>query len=994
MESQSGNLELFETEFLKDFQRTNITAVADYIINNNQSIIITGDSNGVIRSYKRDGSKLVETQQLQFVKTKIDKLIANGESKILYILTGGSLFIYSLPNLKDNTPKDSDRETRDLKDIAKIVRNECPKNKNDLMIITKKKKIIFYEYNNEIQKLYLKEYKDKENKHLEITLKEIPEKIKWYGENICYFLKQTNKLVFNTIETNKKNISKIKEEKQDIPAEDIAFIQSSWAILYPGGFTFFFGTDGQNKNKNPITLNASDPFYELEIFNDLYIVSLHEKSIGIYDYNEGKCVQELTTDTSDVSVKKFLSKASKSIFLISTTKKEEKGKQENTSNLWELREFSFEKQIKLSLKYDQIDKAFGILNNKLEYNMDKFLFLESFYCDCAWNCFKKKNKEGYETAEKYFSLCNFNPFELSYHYIRLLEIHPIHSDFKDIDNLPKEIKDAQIFGDIKDEKILSALEMLINTLQSKKSYLLSIVESEQNERGKKRDIVAETKNKIITFESSQNCVINLKDAEPKEITIFDVIKMINEILIKGMVLLKRSISTIEDIIENDNYNEEYFEKFLSNINTFTSDITLAYIYKKNQKYSEAFNLLEKYINDLGKTVENKESRNLLQKILIGFGKNQDYVEVFQQGLKILLKNHYLPAFEILLSNELISIDAFIEILEEIDKNSISTSKKELFLRLLCEDKKYSNYSNEKNQTSYMELLLNKLFHEVKREFVPPPKSKDAKEYEGLPNKYKDFKELFTKFKNYNKEKLLNLIKDSWMYDIIIYLLTETQKYNEAIQKLVELVKTNHKDFQDIRDYCKENYKNDINIFKEYYTILKQNYDDQNIEEMKPMFKKEMLKILELFINGELLDEEVKNNKNKLELLNLMNPKDILQLIPNDWKLNEPLDEKDKDKTLFHLLRYYLKEYAIINNNYKRLENLAKMDLIYKQLKLYELRDKHVLLDINTSCYLCNKKIQNNTVFLVYPNGHIYHSRCSPDLHIEIKTGRNFENFDY
>ena len=67
---------------------------------------------------------------------------------------------------------------------------------------------------------------------------------------------------------------------------------------------------------------------------------------------------------------------------------------------------------------------------------------------------------------------------------------------------------------------------------------------------------------------------------------------------------------------------------------------------------------------------------------------------------------------------------------------------------------------------------------------------------------------------------------------------------------MELVKTNHKDFQDIRDYCKENYKNDINIFKEYYTILKQNYDDQNIEEMKPMFKKEMLKILEFLKIGQ------------------------------------------------------------------------------------------------------------------------------------------------
>ena len=93
-------LRTFETEFLKDFPKTSITDVADYIINNNQSIIITGDSNCINKTYKREGSKLVKTQKIQFVKTKIDKLIANGESKILYILSRGSLFIYSLPNSK------------------------------------------------------------------------------------------------------------------------------------------------------------------------------------------------------------------------------------------------------------------------------------------------------------------------------------------------------------------------------------------------------------------------------------------------------------------------------------------------------------------------------------------------------------------------------------------------------------------------------------------------------------------------------------------------------------------------------------------------------------------------------------------------------------------------------------------------------------------------------------------------------------------------------
>ena len=64
----------------------------------------------------------------------------------------------------------------------------------------------------------------------------------------------------------------------------------------------------------------------------------------------------------------------------------------------------------------------------------------------------KKNKEGYEEVSKYFSLCNFNPFELIYHFIKLLEIQPIHSGFENVDNLPKEIQECQITRNEKNVK--------------------------------------------------------------------------------------------------------------------------------------------------------------------------------------------------------------------------------------------------------------------------------------------------------------------------------------------------------------------------------------------------------------------------------------------------------------------------------------------------------------------------------------------------------------
>ena len=346
----------------------------------------------------------------------------------------------------------------------------------------------------------------------------------------------------------------------------------------------------------------------------------------------------------------------------------------------------------------------------------------------------------------------------------------------------------------------------------------------------------------------------------------------------------------------------------------------------------------------------------------------------------------MEAFDVLLYHELITVDNFLENIL-VDEPS-NLEKRETFLKMLCEEEKY-NYSNEKYQTLYLELLINKLFSQIKKDSLPK-----NKESENFPKEYQDLKALFQKYKNYNKPKLLEIVKNTWMYDIEIYLLSQLQKNDEAIKKYLELVKAKIKTFEDIREYCKLNYNNDMDIFKKYFKNLREKYDDKEYEDMKETFKKEMLKVIYLFISGELLDLEIRKKKSKLELLNLLNPKEILSLLPKEWKLNEQLDEKDKSKTLYDLMHFYLKEYAIVNNNYKRLENLAKMDLTYKQKKLYELRDKHVALDINSSCFLCGKKITNNTQFLIYPNGHIYHSRCSPDLYTEIKTGKNFKNFDY
>ena len=312
------------------------------------------------------------------------------------------------------------------------------------------------------------------------------------------------------------------------------------------------------------------------------------------------------------------------------------------------------------------------------------------------------------------------------------------------------------------------------------------------------------------------------------------------------------------------------------------------------------------------------------------------------------------------------------------------------MKILCDD---ANYSNEKYQTLYLELLIKNLFSQMENKSIP----KDKNEENNFPKEYTNLKEIIKKYDKYNVNKILELVKETWMYDIEVYLLSLSNKNEDAIKILIDLAKKGIKSFENIREFCKINYSKDAEIFKKYFKKLREEYDNKENKDIKLIFKKEMLKIIDLFIIGELLDKEEAKNKNKLELLNILNPKEILALIPSDWKLNEPLDEDNKDKnnrTIFNLMHFYLKEYTIINNNYKRMENLAKMDLIYKQKQLFELRDKHVSLDVNTCCFLCGKKIVNNTQLMIYPNGHIYHDKCSPDVNIETKTGKNFKNFDY
>ena len=990
----SSDLELFEVELLKEFPKTNITSIASY--NDN---IVVGDAVGNLTSFKREKSKLVQKHHVN-LKSKIENLIAIPNKNVLFVLAGGNLTYYNLMSFDCKSPKEQDKDYKDFKEVAKIAENKKPENEDEILIVYKKKKIQIFHYVDEISKLSPVEYLDKEGKPLNFNLDEIPEKIMWHGNHICYFTKG-GKLVFNIISTivvDEKKISEKKEVKHDLLAEDLIYVNKTWVFLMGGGVGVFYDLEGQPLTKSTLVFNQNEKepsVLNLGVLNDFHVVSLSKINIEIVDNNDGQLMQTLNIDNKSPEFKKiFLAQGQNSVFALTSNKKDDKTK-DFVNKLWEVREFSFEKQIKIAIKLNQIEKAFNILNNNVENNEEKFKFLESFYCDCGWNCINQKNEEGYKMAKLYFGLCNFNPYELIYHFIKLLKIKPIHEGFQDERKLPPEVDNCQIISkeESLDKITIAALEMLIQVLKAKKNYILqnNLVINNKKEKGKKKSFQS-VKNSVLTFESSQNCPIDLQDIRPTDIKLFETINIIDEALVNSMVLLGYKINFIDEIIEDNRYTNNYYpEEFLKNLNNFTSRMALACIYKRNKKFEEAFNILEPNINNMDNPEQNMEAVNLLKKILIGFGTNTEYVSFFEKGVKLLLANHPNIAFEVILYNELIDIDNVLQKILPESNEPDKINKRENFLKLLCDDQ---HYSNEKYQTLYIELLIKKIFSESPSKDIPRDKEGEKQ----FPKGYNDFKNIIKKYDKYDIPLLIDLVKNTWMYDIEIYLLSQSKKNDEAIKLFLILYKSGIKTFEDIREFCRSNYSKDTEIFKKYFQKLREQYDDKDNKDTKLVYKKEMLKIIDLFITEELLDKEQSKNKNKLELLNILNPKEILSLIPSDWKLNEPLDENQKDpnnsRTIFNLMHFYLKEYTIINNNYKRLENLAKMDLIYKQKQLYELRDKHIQLDVNSCCYLCGKKIVNNTQLMIYPNGHIYHAKCSPDIHLEIKTGKNFKNFDY
>ena len=633
--------------------------------------------------------------------------------------------------------------------------------------------------------------------------------------------------------------------------------------------------------------------------------------------------------------------------------------------------------------------------------------------DCAWGCIEG-NKKDFNNSIKYLSLTNFNPFEFIYMFFDSLSVDIIHIDKKqDIIDHRKENQLLGLDPQEKDEK--EAYKYLINILTMKRNFLLSPNKNESAEASKSK----------INFMSSSRGKINLSDSKT-EINLQKTFDAINSALIKSMIKLKKDPKEIETTLDNESINFAIFQEFENdqffadekNKNLDETKFTLAYINEKKGNFDIALQEWENFGNS--KPKDDKFSiiaRDRTKKIFYKFKENKDFRQdkkekLIRQYIKWLLKKYPYEGFEVILKTELISNKVFMEVIipeieKEFGESSESVNLREKFLEY-CN----KNQQSEKYQTQLLQLYADKLFS-------LKPKDNNPGKLEGETKKYHDeFMKIIKDPKScYNKRAILEYIEQSWLKEPRKYLYSQLKEHDKALNELFKDARTTL-NFEELEKYCEENTESKPDIFQSFYQLLSEvvnvdcqkiidtnlekiNQLSQQLDETRPdyTFKFSAQK-------GEIQNElkTLKEDVQKFESLKKPYETEMLKILKKYGSLKklDPIFALEyanehwnicENNEFFNYLLNIVRDYTVEGNKYKIGKNLSEMGLVYKEKEAYEFKKKYVTIDSEKTCDFCKKKI-GNTIFVVYPNLRVYHSKCATNHSIDPMTGVDFSKKKY
>jgi hypothetical protein len=886
--------------------------------------IITGDEKGNIYSYDINQSGMATLDHTQFVqKGKIEQIKCLTPLNLAYIVVNGNLFGYQIPRLDLKFKF----EHKEMSTIYRICLNEHPQCQNQVLIVTKKRKVKCFEYLPEVAKLV-------EMKIDDLLLFDLTEVMEWYGNWFSYAVKK-KVFINNVVEGVALN--------QDIESSCIKNVSGSW-LIYTNSIGLLME---QNipKQQNPIMF-SNKPLVTLGVYKN-YIISLHDSLIGVFDANDSSQVQEIQLETG--STGKYLTVGHKRLFYVLSSFSDKKDV--SSFQIWELKELAFEKQINKLLKDYKIDEALNILNNNISSsNEEKPKKLEQFFIDCAWTCVKRGE---FDKASQYAKLTNFNPFEFIYLFKNILLPKILHEEFKNSSSSNSLYTIESIA--MSKENINDALKMLLDLLNDKRNLFFNNYE------------IPKDNLKKVYFTASELALINLSNSK-SDFPLYAIVEMINTTLIKGLVRRKENMKKIWDVINYEYFNCDWddLESFLIKENTDESKIAYAYLNEKRSKFEEALKIWQEYGNrDNSNAILSKEAMERTKTIL----KASQDKRLFHDYIQWVLVKYPKQAFDLFLNSEIVPAEYFFStIIGAVEKSTSNLTLKEKFLEYYIEN----NCTNERYHTILAEIYVEKLF-KIQKSDIP---------YESIPvegNLKTNLDKLDKLLKTsnfYNKNHILEKIKGSWMIEQEIFLYSKLDLHNEALIKLVH-IGVNQNDFEKVEKYCKDSIQERPDLFADLFKILSENYNLNNSASKNTKNENER----KLFENlASIYQKEMLNILKKCADDNTLDPFLVLQQLPNEWTIS--------DQSLYEYLTKIMKNYTHMSNKYKVAKSLSDMALIYKEKELIDVKDKSVTISNETHCELCRKKI-GNAIFCVYPNMKVYHIKCAQNHNVCPTTRVDF-----
>ena len=971
-----------EPKFFNKIKISELKDVKVSAINAFKDQLIIGDNEGNVQTYEINAkNKLNETGKIN-LKNKIDQILKSPKRNICFILSSGELLSLNLPTLNNKTQLIKSG-------IEKIYVNPFNKEyENQIITINKKKKLKIYNVDMEQSQVSLSDTKIKE-----ISLEDIPNCALWVGNIFIYSnISNTYWLNLNTgkaISVEVGGISQIMNFGDKIG-------------LVRGELTIFMA-NGKSIPYNPITQGMKD-FISFAQFKN-YLIGLNKNCINVFKVKEESCelIETINLDKSEGVGKFVASSENKVILFIEDNNK--------NYNIIDFQAKPYEEQVNILISQKEFNAGLeALIDNISEDNEAKPDIIEQFYLDCAFICLNGEQKE-FDLSLKYLNLANFNPFEIIYMFYECLNIDIIHLDKKN--EIIEHKNENQLLGDktFDTEDSKKILSFLISVLIIKRDYILDRYKS----YSKNDDYLKEK----ISFLGSKYGKINLSDSKI-EITIKMVLDIINKTLIKCMIKLQKNPREIQSVLDNKSINYQIFDDFQTdkffldenNKNLDETKFIMAYINEKKEKYEEALKVW-KYFGT--RNVQNDKysliGRERTKKIFYKFKENKTLKPeikqiLFRQYITWLLSKYQNEAFEIMLKTEIVSINIFLnEIIPEIENTKGEPGfLKEKFLE-------YCNQSNknEEYQTQLLMLYLDKIFS-----YMPKDK-KDIDNENYLQGDLKKYYDMLLKIIKdpeccYNKKSILDYIENSWLKTPKIYLYSQLKEHDKALNELFNEAKTSQ-NFEEIEKYCKENTESKPNIFQNFYKLLsdlvKSDYQDnidKILEEIDKIEKKLISSTQENMTESEKKDYNDQIIKLKGEIKNLDEKKkpyedEMLRILKNYGSIHnlDPLFALNfsnehinicENNDFFNYLTNVITEFTEERNKYKITKNLSEVSAFYKEKEAMDYKNKYVLVDSNKICDVCKKKI-GNTLFVIYPNLKIYHSRCVKNINIDPITGVDF-----